>query len=92
MAEKLLAKITQDGHVALPAEFLEVWNLRPGDMIAFDPPGAERASIEPRRRRSILETLEDLKLPQLGRPFSQADIENAITEAVTAKELRSRGT
>ena len=92
MPEKRFARITSEGQVALPEELLKAWNLEPGDMIAFDPPEADRASIEPRRRRSVLELLDELKLPSLGRPLTQQDIEDSITAAVTEKERRSKGT
>jgi bifunctional DNA-binding transcriptional regulator/antitoxin component of YhaV-PrlF toxin-antitoxin module len=92
MSEKLLARISSDGQVALPEEIIRAWRLQPGDMIAFDAPEAELASIEPRRRRSVVELLDALKLPPRDRPLTQQDIEDAIGEAMTAKERRSRGT
>jgi hypothetical protein len=44
------------------------------------------------RRTSIFDRLDELKLPSLGKPLTQKDIESAITEAMTEKERRSRGT
>ena len=35
--------------------------------------------------------MKDLPPLSLGRPLMQSDIEDAITEAVTEKEARSRG-
>jgi AbrB family looped-hinge helix DNA binding protein len=92
MADKILATLTSKGQITLPAQHRKAWGLRPGDQIAFDPPGKNSVRIEPRRRRSIFERLDELKLPPLGRPLTQEDIEKAITETMIEKERRSRGT
>jgi len=92
MADKIIATITSKGQITLPAQHRKAWGLKPGDQIAFDPPDGESARIEPRRKRSIFERIDELKLPPLGRPLTQEDIENAITEAMIEKERRSRGT
>ena len=76
----------------MPEQHRKAGGLKPGDQIAFDPPGKKSVTIEPRRKRSIFERLDELKLPPLGGPLMQEDIENAITEAMIEKERRSRGT
>ena len=91
MRAKILATITSKGQITLPAELRKAWDLKPGDQIAFDPPGANSSTIEPRRRRSIFDRLDELKLPSLGRPFTQQDIEDSITEEMNEQEERSRG-
>jgi AbrB family looped-hinge helix DNA binding protein len=90
MSDKMLATITSKGQITLPAELRKAWDLKPGDQIAFDPPGATSSVIEPRRRRSIFDRLEEFKLPSLGRPLTQQDIEDSITEAMNEQEERSR--
>ena len=85
--------MTSKGQITVPAATCaRRWGLKPGDQIAFDPPDGKSVRIEPRRKRSIFERLDELKLPSLGRPLTQKDIENAITEAMIEKERRSRGT
>jgi AbrB family looped-hinge helix DNA binding protein len=86
------ATITSDGLIAVPVDIREKWNLRPGDQLWFDTLGPDEVWVRPVRRRSVLERLDELRLPPFDRPLAQEDIENAITEAVTAKELRSRST
>jgi AbrB family looped-hinge helix DNA binding protein len=91
MTDKILATLTSKGRITIPAQHRKAWGLKPGDRIAFDPPTGKSVCIEPRRKRSIFDRLDELKLPPLGR-LAQEDIENAITEAMIVKEQRSRGT
>ncbi len=91
MGDKILATITSKGQITLPAELRRAWDLRPGDQIAFDPPGEASSRIEPRRKRSVFDRLGELKLPSLGRPLTQQDIEEAISGAMAEQEDRSRG-
>jgi AbrB family looped-hinge helix DNA binding protein len=90
MREKILATITSKGQITLPAELRRAWDLKPGDQIAFDPPGETSSRIEPRRKRSVFDRLDELKLPSLGRPVIQQDIEDSISEAMAEQEERSR--
>ena len=92
MADKILATITSKGQITLPAQHRKAWGLKPGDQIAFDPPEGNSVRIEPRKKRSVFERIDELKLPSLGRPLTQEDIDNAIAEAMVQKESRSRGT
>lgn len=92
MAGKILATITSKGQITLPAQHRKAWDLKPGDQIAFDPPTGDSVTIEPRKKRSIFERIDELKLPSLGRPLTQEDIDDAVAEAMAEKELRSRGT
>src|ERR1700721_1800519 len=85
MADKILATITSKGQITLPAQHRKAWGLKPGDQIAFDPPGGKSVRIEPRRKRSIFERLDELKLPSLGRPLTQKDIDDSVAEAMTEK-------
>jgi len=88
---KILATITAKGQITIPAAHRKAWNLRPGDQIAFDPPEDHPVTIEPKPRRGLFERLDALPPLGLGRPFTQDDIEQAITDAVTEKDRRSRG-
>ena len=92
MADKILATLTSKGQITLPAQHRKAWGLKPGDQIAFDPPEGQSVRIEPRRKRSIFERLNELKLPPLGRPLTQKDIDDSVAEAMIEKDRRSRGT
>jgi AbrB family looped-hinge helix DNA binding protein len=92
VADKILATITSKGQITLPAQHRKAWGLKPGDQIAFDPPEGKSVRIEPRRKRSIFERLDELKLPSLGRPLTQKDIDDSVAEAMIEKDRRSRGT
>ncbi len=82
MADKIIATITSKGQITLPAQHRKAWGLKPGDQIAFDPPVGKSVRIEPRRKRSIFERIDELKLPPLGRPLTQKDIEDSIAGAM----------
>jgi len=89
---KSRVRMTRDGLIAVPAAIRQKWNLKPGDELSFDAPESDVVRLRPIKRRSVFERLDELKLPPLGRPLTQEDIETAISEAVTEKERRSRGT
>jgi AbrB family looped-hinge helix DNA binding protein len=90
--DKILATLTSKGQITVPAQHRKAWGLKPGDQIAFDPPGGKSVRIEPRRKRSIFERLDELKLPSRGGPLTQKHIDDSIAEAVIQKHRRSRGT
>lgn len=85
MQTKLAATITSKGQITLPAELRKHWNLKAGDQLLFDLPKGKIGRFEPRRKRSIFERLDELKLPSLGRPLTQADIDNSVAEAMLEK-------
>ena len=84
------ATITSKGQITVPADVRKLWNLKPGDQIGFRGLESGAGKIRPIRRLSIFESMKDLPPLSLGRPLRQQDIEDAITEAVTEKEERSR--
>ena len=84
------ATITSKGQITVPADIRKLWNLKPGDQLGFGGLESGAGKIRPIRRRSIFESMKDLPPLSLGRPLRQQDIEDAITEAVTDKEERSR--
>lgn len=90
MSQKIMATVTAKGQITIPAAHRRAWGLRPGDKIAFDPPGAHPVTIEPKRKRSIFELLDAMPPLSLGRALRQEDIEQAIGEEMTAQELRSK--
>jgi AbrB family looped-hinge helix DNA binding protein len=85
MPEKMQATMTSKGQITLPAALRKHWGLKAGDQLVFDPPGKTEGRFEPRRKRSIFERLDELKLPSLGRPLTQEDIDEAIGEAIMEK-------
>jgi AbrB family looped-hinge helix DNA binding protein len=59
MPDKILATMTSKGQITLPAQHRKAWGLKPGDQIAFDPPKGQSVRIEPRRKRSVFERLDE---------------------------------
>jgi AbrB family looped-hinge helix DNA binding protein len=86
------ATITSKGQITLPASVRKFWDLKPGDQVSFGRLQREGGAIRPLRRRSLFERLDELKLPSLGRPLTQTDIDDAVAKAMIEKERRSRGT
>jgi antitoxin component of MazEF toxin-antitoxin module len=90
MNERWLATLNSDGRISLPAGLIKAWNLQPGDQIAFVDVDSESSTIEPHRKRSIFDRLDEFKLPSVGRPLEQEDIDNAVAEAMAEQDERSR--
>jgi AbrB family looped-hinge helix DNA binding protein len=88
---KILATITAKWQITIPAAHRKAWGLRPGDQIAFDPPDEQPVTIEPNWRGDLFERLDAPPPLGLGRPFTEEDIEQAIADAMTEKDMRSRG-
>lgn len=87
MGDRFLATINSEGKIALPTTLLDAWGLKPGDQVAV-----ERSSIsQAHRKRSLFDRLDAFRLPSLGRPLTQQDIEDAITEEMREQDQRSRG-
>jgi AbrB family looped-hinge helix DNA binding protein len=91
MASKILATVTAKGQITIPAAHRKAWGLRPGDQVAFDPPGQGPVTVEPKRKRSIFELIDKLPPLSLGRPLTQNDVEQAVADEMAAKEARSKG-
>jgi AbrB family looped-hinge helix DNA binding protein len=89
--EEFKATLTSKGQITVPVDVRKFWNLKPGDQISFRSLEQNEGRIRPVRRRSIFESRDALPPLSLGRPLTQADIEDAITTTVSEKERRSRG-
>ncbi len=83
--------LSNEGQITIPPDIREFWDLRPGDQLSLERLDRGEGRIRPLRRRSIFESRDTLPPLALGRSLTQQDIEDAITDAVTEKELRSRG-
>ena len=90
MNERWLATLNSEGGIALPTELIKAWGLKPGDQIAFVDVDSQSSTIEPHRKRSFFDRLDEFKLPSLGRPLEQEDIDNAVAEAMAEQDERSR--
>ena len=90
MPYKANATLTSKGQITLPAELRHRWGLKAGDRIDFTLEDDERVVMTRKVRRSILKSRGELKPLSLGRPLTQADIDNAVAEAMAAQELRIR--
>jgi antitoxin PrlF len=90
--EEFKATLTSKGQITLPARVRKFWDLKPGDQVSLGRLRREGGDIRPIHRRSLFERLDELKLPSIGRPLTQADIDEAVAEAMIEKDRRSRGT
>ena len=88
MAAKILATITSKGQITLPVGLRRQWGLKAGDQIAFEVVGESEGRIEPRRRRSIFERLDELTLPKLGRAATKADVDAATARAMLERHVK----
>jgi bifunctional DNA-binding transcriptional regulator/antitoxin component of YhaV-PrlF toxin-antitoxin module len=91
MPYKTLATLTSKGQITLPVELRRLWDLKVGDQLAFSFEETGQVVLSKRGRRSILTSREELAPLSLGRRLRQADIDHAVTAAMGAQELRSRG-
>ena len=90
MSIKIASVMTSKGQFTLPIEIRQALDLRPGDELRFELTDDKQLSVIPRRRRSIFELREAMPPLTLGRPPTQADIDDAITEAMNEQEERVR--
>jgi antitoxin PrlF len=90
MSIKIASIMTSKGQFTLPAEIRQALDLRPGDELRFELTDDKQLNVVPRRRRSIFELRETLPPLTLGRPLTQADIDDAVTEAMNEQEDRVR--
>ena len=74
MADKILATLTSKGQITVPAQHRKAWGLKPGDQIAFDPPGGKSVRIEARKRRRIVD-IARAKLPFSRRRSRPLDLD-----------------
>ncbi len=84
------ATLTSKGQLTLPAEIRQALNLRSGDKLSFELTDDMELKVVAKRRRSIFELRETLPPLTLGRPLTQADIDDAVTEAMNEQEERVR--
>jgi antitoxin PrlF len=85
------ATVTSKGQVTVPAGIRERLDIRAGDKLRFHIDELGKLTVIPRKRRSIFEHLDELKLPSLGRPVTDADIDAAIETVVKERYERARG-
>jgi len=91
MRSKARMTISARGQITLPADLRRRWHVRPGDQITVEFESDTQGRIEITHSGSLFEQLEDLKLPALGRMFTQEDIDTAIGEVVQARRDGERG-
>lgn len=86
---KAYATLTSKGQLTVPREVREAWGLKPGDKIGFEVLSPREGRVEPMRRRSIFEGLDELTV-RSPEPLSQADLDTAIDEDLSARFDQSR--
>lgn len=87
---KARSTVTSKGQITLPVELRRRWEIKAGDQIDFALQDDGRVLLRKHIRRSIFETLKELPPLSLGRPLTQQDIEDSITEAMEEQERRVR--
>lgn len=90
MSIKADSTLTSKGQFTLPAEIRQALDLRPGDQLRFELTDDKQLSVAAHRRRSIFEMRETLPPLSLGRPLTQTDIDDAVSEAMNEQEDRVR--
>jgi AbrB family looped-hinge helix DNA binding protein len=83
------AKLTSKGQITLPISLRNAWDLKPGDQIAFDIEDGAKASIAPKKRRSILDSIERLTI-RSGQRLTNEELKDTVENAAVEKFERSR--
>jgi len=90
MSYKSSATVTAKGQVTLPAGIRERLGLKAGDRLDFHLTDSGELSVVATKRRSILQSRDNLPGLTLGRPLTQRDIDDAIGDEMVAQEMRIR--
>ena len=90
MPYKSSATVTSKGQVTVPADIRERLGLKAGDRLDFHLTDSGKLTVVATKRRSILESRDDLPRLTLGRPLTQRDIDDAIGDEMVAQEMRIR--
>jgi antitoxin PrlF len=90
MPYKSSATVTSKGQVTVPADIRERLGLKAGDRLDFHLTDSGKLTVVATKRRSILESRNDLPRLTLGRPLTQRDIDDAIGDEMVAQEIRIR--
>jgi AbrB family looped-hinge helix DNA binding protein len=85
--------LTSKGQITIPAALRQAFNLAAGDRLHFAREADGRIVVEPRKRRSIVDfaRANPIRLGKAGVDLDRL-IDEAVTEAMTDKLRRSRGT
>jgi AbrB family looped-hinge helix DNA binding protein len=90
MPYKSSATVTSKGQVTVPADIRQRLGLKAGDRLDFHLTDSGKLTVVATKRRSILESRDDLPRLTLGRPLTQRDIDDAIGDEMVAQEMRIR--
>ena len=88
MSYRATAIIAANGQLTLPDSIREHLGVKEGDRLDFDLADSGKLTVVAVKRRSILESRQDLEPLTLGRPLTQNDIDDAVAEEMEAQELR----
>lgn len=88
MSYRATAIIAANGQLTLPDSIREHLGVKEGDRLDFDLADSGKLTVVAVKRRSILESRQDLEPLTLGRPLTQKDIDDAVAEEMEAQELR----
>ena len=90
MPYKSSATVTSKGQVTVPADIRQRLGLKAGDRLDFHLTDSGKLTVVATKRRSILESRDDLPRLTLGRLLTQRDIDDAIGDEMVAQEVRIR--
>jgi AbrB family looped-hinge helix DNA binding protein len=90
MPYKSSATVTSKGQVTVPVDIRQRLGLKAGDRLDFHLTDSGKLTVVATKRRSILESRDDLPRLTLGRPLTQRDIDGAIGDEMVAQEVRIR--
>ena len=88
MSYRATAIMTSNGQFTLPDVIREHLGVKEGDRLDFDLADSGKLTVVAVKRRSILESRQELEPLTLGRPLTQKDIDDAVAEEMEAQELR----
>ena len=82
------AKMSSNHRLTIPSAVRQHFNLKTGDIVDFYVDHADRSVRMLVRNKSILDDLEELKLPPGGRPITLAEMDEAIGDYLAEKHGR----
>jgi antitoxin PrlF len=90
MSDTAEATITSKGQVTIPSLIRNRLGVKPGDKLTFSIGADGTVSLKVRKQLSILDIARQHPLPRSKTPFTNGDIEKAVTAAMSEQEARVR--
>ena len=92
MADKILGDdLTSKGQITVPAQHRKAWGLKPGDQIAFDPPGRQIGSDRTAAEAEHFRAARRTELPLARQASTQEDIDECDHRSDDGEIRREQG-